>query len=193
MAKLVADFKDVESGGGGGARVPEGDYRVRITECKVDTAKSSGNTMLVWEYEIREGKFKGKKLSRDYTAITPQALWKLKGLLEALGISVPQGKVDLTPVIRKVRGKEFGVTVTDEEYEANGKTRVTSKVSDYLDLDTLDSTGDEDEDEDELDDEEEEEPVAKKKKAKKAKKVKKEVDEDEDEDDEIEDLDLDDI
>ena len=67
MAKeLVVDFKGVESGGGGGARVPEDDYRARVTGVKAGESKSSGNPMLTWEFTIVKGKQKGKKL-KDYT------------------------------------------------------------------------------------------------------------------------------
>src|SRR5271165_543569 len=109
MAKLTADFTNVESGGGR-VRVPEGDYRARVTGVKVGTAKSSGNTMLIWEFTGVEGKLKGKKL-KDYTTLNPEALWKLKSLLEALGIEVPKKKLDLTPLIKKAMKKECGVTV----------------------------------------------------------------------------------
>lgn len=191
MAKggaIPVDFRGVESGGGGGARVPEGDYRAKVAEVKVGTSKSSGNTMLEWVYEITEGKHKGKKLSKDYTVLTAEALWRLKNLLEALGIAV-EGKnlKDLRPLLKKLLGRELGVTVTDEEYEKDGKSRVTSKVSDYLSLDELEG---EDDDEDEEDDDEDEEETPKKKA--KAKKPKKKT-EDEDDDEEIEDLDLDDL
>lgn len=200
MAKLVVDFKGVESGGSGGnPRVPEGDYRAKVKGVKVGTSKASGNTMLIWEFQITEGKHKGK-VFKDYTTLTVESRWKLKNLLEALGIRVPDKKVDLTPVLKRIVGKEFGITVTDEEYEKDGKSKMTSKVSDYLDLETLDESVDDDDDEDEEDDddeedeapddddddddeEEEEKPKAKKKKGKKKKKKS-------DDDDEIEDLDL---
>jgi hypothetical protein len=189
MAKLIADFTNVEQGsGGGGARVPEGDYRVRIDDVKVGIAKSSGNTMLIWTYEITEGKHKGKKLSKDYTTLNPEALWKLDRLFQAMGRTLPRKKIDLTPIVKKLRGKELGVTVTDEEYTKDGseKTYVSSKVSEYIGLEDLGVNGEEEEDEE--DEEEEAKPKAKKKKGKKKKQEEEEEDEDE-----IEDLDLDDI
>lgn len=199
MAKLVADFKGVDSGGGR-VRIPEGDYRAKVKEVKVGTSKE-GNTMLIWTFEISEGKCKGKSF-KDYTTLGANALWKLKGLLETLGVKVPSSKVDLTPVIKKVRGKELGITVQDDEYEG----KISSKIADYIDLETLEDADTEDDEEDDDDDdeseddedsddddddeeEEEEKPKAKKKKGKKKKKAKPT----DDDDDEIEDLDVDEL
>lgn len=198
MAKLVADFEGVESGGGGGARVPEDDYRVKVVEAKVGESKSSGNPMIIWTFEIAKGKHKGKKLKKDYSTLTKESLWKLLSILEALGFNVPKKKVDLTPILKKAKGKECGVTVIDGEYEG----KMQSRIADYMDLDTLESTEDEDtddeddedesddEDDDESDDDEDEEEEKSKKKAKKGKKKRKSSDDD---DDEIEDLDLDEL
>jgi hypothetical protein len=169
----VVDFTGVESGGGARVRVPEGDYKVKVASVKQVTAKS-GNEMLEWDFEFLEGKAKGKKV-RDRTVLTPEALWKLKQLLEAMGKKVPQAKARLD--LASYLGLELGITVVDEEYN----NKIHSSVSDYLSAGLLD---DADEDEDEDDEEEEEKP-----KSKKSKKSKKADDEDEG----IEDIDLDDI
>lgn len=177
MAKpLNVDFSGVESGGR--TRVPEDDYHVKVDSVKQQESKA-GNQMLVWDFEITKGKFAGKKL-RDRTVLTKESLWKLKQVLEAMGVTVPSKKVALN--LTKYVGKELGVTVVDDEYEG----RINSKVADYVSLDVLENVDtDDDEDEDE-------EPVAKKsKKGKKSKKAKK--DEDEEDDDEVEELDLDEM
>lgn len=183
MAKLVADFTDVESGEGR-VRVPEGDYRAKVTDVKAGTSKSSGNSMLTWEFTGTAGKVKGKKF-KDYTTLTAESLWKLKGLLEALGLTVPSKKVDLTPLLRKAIGKELGITLGDDEYEG----KISSKVQDYITLDTLEDIDEDDEEEDEEQDEEDEDETLKSK-SKKKKGKKKAKNEDEDE---IEELDLDEL
>jgi len=181
--KLIVDFRGVDSGGGGNDRVPEGDYHAVVDEVKVGTAKSSGNTMLVWTFKINQGKQKGKKL-KDYTSLNAEALWKLKGLLESLGVKVPDSRTDLQPTLRKLLGKECGITVSDEEWTRDdGKSRMTSKITDYMDLDVLDEDTDEEEEDEEEDEEEQPKPKAKKKKKKKK----------EEDDEEIEDLDLDEL
>jgi Protein of unknown function (DUF669) len=181
MAKpTVVDFTNVTAGGR--VRIPEGDYRVAVKSVKHDTSKA-GDPMLVWEFELVEGKHKGKVL-KDYTSLTPKALWKLKGLLEAMGITVPNKRVALR--LEKYAGVQLGITAIDDEYEG----KISSKVGDYISEDVLDADDEEeDEDlEDEEDEEEEEEEPEPPKKSKKSKKSKKVED-----DEEIEDLDLDEI
>lgn len=149
---IVADFSK-EEGGGRRPRVPEGDYRVKVKEVKSDTSKE-GNRMYVWTFVGLDGKLKGKEI-RDYTTVTPKSLWKLRSVLEAIGIDVPKSAVRLKS--RDVVGKELGITVNDDEY--NG--RVSSKIADYIDLETLASGGvdDEDEDDEDVEDEDDEESV----------------------------------
>lgn len=192
---ITVDFKGVKSGGGR-VRVPEGDYRAKVTGCKVGESKSSGNPMITWEFTGTEGELKGKKL-KDYTTLTKESLWKLKGLLEALGLKVPPKKLDIAPLLKKAMGKELGLTLTDDEYD----NKISSKVTDYLSLEDLEDSDDEDDEDDDSDDDEdtdddsdddddEDEEPAPKKKAKTKSKKKKKAKSDDDDDDEIEDLDL---
>jgi len=139
-ATIQVDFTDVPEGGGR-TRVPEGDYKVRVKAVKPERSKSD-NSMLVWTFEGVEGKLKGKSIT-DYTPLTAKALWKLRNLLNAMGIKVPPKKIGLDP--KKLVNRELGITLVDDEYEG----RTSSKVADYLDLDAL--TGDD------VDDEEDEE------------------------------------
>lgn len=170
----TVDFTGVESGGGR-TRVPEDDYRVKVVGVKHETSKA-GNPMLVWEFEIVDGKFKGKKL-RDRTVLQENSLWKLKQLLEAMGIEVPSKRVALK--LGNYVGRTLGVTTVDDEYE----NKVSSKVADYISEEVLDA-GESDEDEDE-------EPTPKK--SKKGKKDKGKKSKKADDEEEIEDLDLDEI
>ena len=124
--------------------------------------------MLVFTFQGVDGKFKGKTF-RDYFALTPKALWKLRGCLEAMGISVPKSKVNIP--MNKLIGKEVGVTLADDEYEG----KISSKPADYIDLDTLAGNDvDDDEDDDEADEDD------------------SDSDDDDDEED-LEDLDLEDL
>jgi hypothetical protein len=143
------DFTQEESGGGGRVRVPEGDYKARVFAVKPDTSKE-GNPMLVWTFEGVSGKLKGKKLT-DYTSLTPKALWKVRSILEALGVEAPSKSVFELPT-KKVLNKELGITLEDDEY--NGK--ISSKIQDYIDIDTLENNDSDDDDDDEEDLEDEE-------------------------------------
>jgi hypothetical protein len=176
--KTIVDFTNTDSNSGR-VRIPEGDYKARVGTVKHETSKA-GNPMLVWEFEITDGKFKGKKLI-DRTVLQDNSLWKLKQLLEAMGIQVPNKRVALD--LARYPGMGLGITVVDDPYEG----RVSSKVSDYVNIAVLDEDEDEEEDDDE--DEDEEEPP-RRKKGKKGKKAKAKAVEDEEE---IEDLDLDEI
>jgi hypothetical protein len=170
--KTVVDFTNTNSTGGR-VRIPPGDYKAEVESVKHETSKN-GNPMLVWEFKITEGKFKNKTL-RDRTVLQDNSLWKLKQLLEAMGISVPSKRVALD--LSRYPGMELGITVTDDEYDG----RISSKVSDYVNAEVLD------EEEDEEDEEEEEEEPAPRKRSKKSSKAAVEDEE------EIEDLDLDEI
>jgi hypothetical protein len=183
---LVVNFKGVESGSAR-VRVPEGDYRAKVIKYQVGASKSSGNEMVTWTFEGVEGKLKGKKL-KSYTTITPDSLWKLLGVLEALGFDVSNKKIDLEKYLKRAMGKELGLTIVDEEYEG----KMSSKIADYLTLDALKDVNwvdeEDDSDDEEQDEEEDEEPQPKSKKKKSYKKARKTSD-----DDELEDLDLDEL
>lgn len=140
---ISIDFTKEESSGGARVRVPEGDYRVKVKSVKPDSS-NAGNPMLVWEFTGVEGKLKGKTL-RDYTALTPKALWKVRSIFEAIGVEVEGKSLNFKPA--QVVGKELGVTVEDDEYEG----KISSKINDYIDLETLagSDVGDPDDEDDE--------------------------------------------
>jgi hypothetical protein len=183
MAKIKGDtvnFAGVEGGGGGGgAKVPEDDYRVKVDEVKRGESKSSGNDMLTWRFSITAGKYKGKKLKPVYTVINMDSLWKLKNVLDALGLG--DEEINIPKVMKKALGMECGVTVVDGE-EYNGK--IPSEIAEHMTLSELEEhEAEKDEDDDDSDDE----PKAKKKGKKGKKKGKKKSDDDED----LEEMDLD--
>jgi hypothetical protein len=183
MAKVKVDFSKVEDGGR--IRVPEGDYRVKIVESRLKDSQA-GNSMIVWDFEFLDGKYRGKKITTN-TVLTPKSLWVLRKLIDATGSSIPKKLVELDT--RKYHDMELGITVTDNEYEdKNGNSRVSSQVSDFIDPDAVKVEDDEsDGDLDEITEDKTELKIDKGKKGKKDKKKKKS------EDDEVEDLDLDEL
>lgn len=156
---------DKMRGSGGGVKVPEGDYRMKIVKVEQTETKDDGRSMLVIHYKFVEGKHKGK-LIKDRIVLVgndekKDTLWKLTQVLEALGKKIPDSAFRLN--IDNLIGGEVAATIIDgNEY----KGRIKSEVGDINDLSIL-----EEEDDDEDDDED--------------------SDEDED-DDEMEDVDLDD-
>lgn len=118
-AKLKVNFKGVESGG---KLVPEGDYRVKVDEVTQEES-DAGNAYLAWVLKIVDGKHKGSTLYHN-TSLQPQALWNLKGVLEALGVEVPDSSMDID--LKELVGMEASVTVEHETYQGKPKARIVS-------------------------------------------------------------------
>lgn len=164
---ITVDMEGVESGG---KIVPDGTYNAKVEEIE-EKESSNENDMLVVKWRILSGKGKGG-LVWDNISLTPQALWRLKGLLEALEIEVPDGSMDLD--IDELIGQEASIQITNEKYEGKDRPRVTG----------YGSAGEGEEEEEE---EEEDERVGKKPKKPASKKPAKDEDEDEEEETEEED------
>ena len=172
--------------GGGRIRVPESDYVLELTDIKTDPSQG-GDPMLTWVWEINEPEQFSGKVIRDRTVMTEKVLWKIRQILESMGVKVPKSAFDLP--IKKLIGKQVGATLVDGEPYKN---RIASEVGDYMDFETarasiaeededledeeLEDEEDEDADDEDEDDEEDEED-----------------DDEEDEDEDLDELDLDDL
>lgn len=177
--KMKLDFTGVESF----QRASEGVHTCKIVSAD-EKPSSNGNDMIVVAFEVTKGEDKGSRVFENYPLIDT-ALWKLKGLLQAIGMKA-DGKVQLD--LDKLIGKTLSVTVTHEEYNGSIRARVDSvnKISASEDAD------DEDEDEeDEIEEEQEEKPV-KKSKATSKKPAMNPPEEDDEDDEDDEDWDEDD-
>lgn len=171
-SSVTVDMEGVESGG---RSIEDGWAHGRIKSAEL-TESSNENEMFKIVWEAKRGK--EKALVYDNVVLIPNSLWKLKQLLEACGVDVPEGEMDVSE--DDLVDLECEIDITNEEYEGKDRPKVTG----YRPLESDDEEEDEDEDEEEEDDEEE--PPKKSKKAKKASK------EDEDDEDEEEDEDDDD-
>jgi hypothetical protein len=137
--KIVrVDFTGVESGGGGGVKIPEGSYRMKVAKVEEDES-SAGNDMFKWTFKGVEGKAKGKTFYQ-YTTLNDEALWKLRSLLEALDVEVPDGPLDID--LEDMIDRELIGIVQDDTYK--GKT--SSKM---MDFESPDGAGEEEEQEEE--------------------------------------------
>lgn len=65
--------------------IEEGTYEARLTGVKATNAKSSGNPMWVWELEIVEAPYRGRKLWVN-TVLTDAAMWKVAEMFNAFGV-----------------------------------------------------------------------------------------------------------
>lgn len=119
---LSVNFKGVE----GRVTIAEGDYTVKVAEVTLEEGQSA--EYLKWKFEIQGGKFDGKPLFTN-TSLSPQALWNLRGLLEAMGVETPDDEMDLD--LADYVDRELMVTVEHEMYEGKKQARVV----DYASLD----------------------------------------------------------
>ena len=152
--KVKVDFTGVESF----QRPSEGEHVCKIVSAELKQSQG-GNDMIVVAFEVTKGQDKGARVYENYP-LAENALWKLKGMLQAIGMKC-DGKVQLD--LDKLIGKICIVSVIDDEY--NGQVR--SRVQECKKLAAVAEDDDEDDidDEDDEDDEEEEEPAPKKKAA----------------------------
>lgn len=112
---LTVNFKGVE----GRVTLPEGDYAVKVSEVTVEEGQSA--EYLKWKFEVTEGKFEGKFVYTN-TSLSPQALWNLRGLLEAMGVETPDDDMDLD--LEDYADRELMITIEHESYEGKKQARV---------------------------------------------------------------------
>lgn len=166
------DFSKVESY----TRCSEGQHTAKIVEVQENTTQA-GDDMLTMVFEVIKGDSKGAKVFDNFV-LTDKALWKLKQLLQVVGVKC-DGKIALD--LDKLVGKVCDIAVYHEEY--NGKPK--ARIDEYIALKRSDDTDDEDDDDE---DEEPEEKPAKKAAPKKSKKQPELEEDDEDwDEDEAED------
>ena len=177
--RMKVDMTGVESY----SRCPEGQFPAKLVQLEECTIQGSGDDGLKAKFEVTGGSGKGSNVFETFS-LAEKALWKLKMLLEAMGLKA-NGKITLD--LDKLEGKSVGIEVVHDEY--NGRKQ--AKIAQYLKLSELEDTEADEDDEDDDNEDEDEEPVKKPVKKAPTKKSKKqpepeEDDEDEDEDDEDE-------
>lgn len=183
---VTVNMEGVESGG---RTIDDGWAKGRIKEAELTTS-SNDNEMFNIKWEATRGKVKATVF--DHIVLTPNALWKLRNLLEACGVDVPEG--DMTVSEEDLVDLECMIEITNEEYEGKERPRVTAYKAEGDaeedddeeeddDSDDDDTEDDDDEEDEEEEDEEEEEPPKKKKAASKRRAKDEDDDDDEDEED----------
>lgn len=122
--------------------IPEGTYEVVVNEATQKNSRD-GNPMIAFEFEVAEGAHKGAKLYEN-CSLQPQALFKLKSVLLALGMNIPNKAFDLN--LRDLVGLTCEVEVGHEVYEGKKRARI-------LQYNDPEETQEDDSDEEETDDE----------------------------------------
>lgn len=100
--------------------IPEGTYEVVVNEATQKNSRD-GNPMISFEFEVTEGAHKGAKLYEN-CSLQPQALFKLKSVLMALGMDIPNKAFDLN--LRDLVGLTCEVEVGHEVYEGKKRARI---------------------------------------------------------------------
>lgn len=117
-ADVTVDFSGVESGG---RSVPDGQYLTEVVSVE-EKESQEGNMYLAWKWKVCDGPYKGA-IIYDNTSLKPTALWRLKTLLECLGVDVSEGKMGLR--LADYKGKTALVMVANEKYQGKDKPRIT--------------------------------------------------------------------
>ncbi len=169
------DFTGVESGG---KVLSEGRHLLQVESIEEKEGSDSGEPYLAFKFKVVSDKGSGTPVYDNFS-LQPQSLWKLRGMLESMGVEV-DGEFEFTP--DDLADHTVGAEVVHEEYQG----KVKNRISGYFMADEFDDSDDEEDEE-----EEEEAPKAKASKkpaaASKAKgkaKDEEEEDEEEEEDDE---------
>jgi hypothetical protein len=115
------DFTGVETSG---RSISDGWATGRIKAAEVQTSKDAGNLMFEVQWAVTRGKEKATVY--DYFVNSESALWKVKLALEACGMDVPDGALDLN--VDDLLDLECDVLIAnDDSYD--GKPR--PKIADY--------------------------------------------------------------
>lgn len=162
---VSVDFGGVESGGGRPCR--DGRWKAYPTSCELKET-DEGNEYLSFKWKVTSGPDKGAVIW-DNCSLQPQALWRLKTLLEVWGEDVPDGAMDLDPDDMTGEDKEIVIEIANEKYRGKSQPRIVGFGGE--------------ESEDDGEEAEEEEEDEKPKKPKKPSKKDEEEEEEEDDDD----------
>ena len=160
--KKKLDFTGVETF----QRAPEGKHIAKIS--KVDeTTFQGGNEGFKITFEIVKGVGKGCRVIENFPFVDT-ALWKLKNLLESIGMRA-NGRVMVDT--DKLIGKLVEITVNHEEYEGRTRAKV-AEINKILNTSDDEEAEDPEEDDEAEEAEDEEEEEAPKKSVKNASKTK---------------------
>lgn len=86
------DFTGVKAGG---SAPPEGRYKAKIIAAESKEGQESGEPYRELTWEITSDKCNGREVRFDNYSLQPQALFRLRGLLEALEVEVEEGGMDI--------------------------------------------------------------------------------------------------
>jgi hypothetical protein len=117
--------------------LPTGKYHVAITDAEMresgPNAKNPGSEYINFEFTVQSGQYEGRKLWTN-ASLLPQALYTIKGVLEATGHDTAGNELDFELddlvneelIVRVVFKKAGKVTYNGEERELDDRNEVKS-------------------------------------------------------------------
>lgn|SRR5262249_12408195 len=117
---------------------PAGPHTARVTKCDSQTAKTDGSPMLYWEFEVEDGD--GNKYRRVWTntSLKPNALWKLRDLVQACGVFPGPDGFQRSAMLGRMLKIWVEHETFCEKHRANNdgcaEAKLMAKVSDYAPL-----------------------------------------------------------
>jgi len=144
MAKRTVDFTGI--GNGNFELLPKGKYNVQVVDVTAKTS-SNGNDMDNVKMKVIEGEHAGRYIFSNLVW-TEKALFRVRQYLEACGVEVPEGAMDVD--MEETIGCELTVDIGHRDYkDKNGDDKTSEDVKKFLPLE--ESNGiDLDDDEDDL-------------------------------------------
>jgi len=122
--KIKIDFKGVE---GKRSTLPDDDYLVEVEA--VELKEGAKAEYLEITMVVQSGSHKGSKIW-DRASLAPNALWRLRSLLEVMGIEVPDGALDIDP--DDLIGTSFIAVTSQEGYtNSDGEKKVAVRMVDF--------------------------------------------------------------
>lgn len=129
---VSVDFTGVEAGTGG-RLLDEDRYQFEVEEAEVETGETSGKDYIKLTLVVVDGDFKGTK-AWDNLSLQPQALWKLRGFMEAGGLETVDGEMDIDPT-------EFvGLVVMGDVIHEDYKGKPKHRLNGYASIDEAEAT-----------------------------------------------------
>lgn len=114
---MILDFTGVSSGF---ECLPAGIYEGEVKKVELKTNKAGDGQYLNFEWEVTDEEGKAHKVW-DIASLKPQALWKLKQVMEAFGMDV-EGSIDLEP--EEFVGQQAQLTLEIDQYQGKDKNVV---------------------------------------------------------------------
>lgn len=116
----VVDLSKVE----GRRPVPkEGDYILAVAETTME--KGDAGPYVSWKFEVADGPFEGSIVYHN-TSLATQALFNLRGVLEALGVEIPEEAFDVAEPVEagEYIDMEMMGTIENEVYDGRKRARL---------------------------------------------------------------------